>query len=71
MTESEFGKNFYAAIGAIKDSVSSSIVEACVKEGVNPESASRISFAAASAVESMGDRCYQSLARGMQKFFRK
>jgi|APGre2960657404_1045060.scaffolds.fasta_scaffold845213_1 hypothetical protein len=70
MTESEFGKNFYAAIAAIKDAVNNAVVEACVKEGIRPDVASRVAFAASSAVESMGDRCYQSLSRGMKSFFR-
>lgn len=71
MTESEFGNNFYSTIGAIKDAVSATVVEACIKEGLSKDATARVSFAVNATIESMGDRCYQSLSRGMKKFFRK
>jgi len=71
MNESDFGKQYFSVFGAVKDTVSSNLAEACRTEGVDQAVAQRLVNIAVLSVEQTANNAYGSLWSTVKSFFRK
>jgi formaldehyde-activating enzyme involved in methanogenesis len=71
MNEIDFGSQYFNIFGAVKDTVSANLLDACRREKIPDEVAKKLIAIANASIDQTASNAYAALWGQIQKFFRK
>jgi len=71
MKETNFGQQYFAIFGAVKDNISEDLVTLSQKDGIDKNTIQKVILVAQNAVDRTADNAYGSFWNSVKKFFRQ